>query len=132
MQVGILRRDNNLRHHHLGESPGDRDCHARLSKPDYRYMREFNEGIGVLVIGRRMFDRTDGWGGRHPFDRQIVVDLPDLRGREGILRVHIRNKPMAEDVDVTTLARGTPGMGPVLPVLDRPLAPRDRAASRWR
>ena len=44
------------------------------------------------------------------FDRQIVVDLPDLRGREGILRVHIRNKPMAEDVDVTTLARGTPGM----------------------
>src|SRR5213075_1307716 len=35
---------------------------------------------------------------------------PDLRGREGILRVHIRNKPMAEDVDVTTLARGTPGM----------------------
>jgi cell division protease FtsH len=39
-----------------------------------------------------------------------VVDLPDLRGREGILRVHIRNKPMAEDVDVTTLARGTPGM----------------------
>ncbi len=44
------------------------------------------------------------------FDRQIVVDSPDLRGREGILRVHIRNKPMAEDVDVTTLARGTPGM----------------------
>jgi cell division protease FtsH len=38
------------------------------------------------------------------------VDLPDLRGREGILRVHIRNKPMAEDVDVTLLARGTPGM----------------------
>src|SRR4030088_2620433 len=44
------------------------------------------------------------------FDRRVVVDLPDVRGREGILRVHIRNKPMAEDVDVTTLARGTPGM----------------------
>src|SRR2546429_9401090 len=44
------------------------------------------------------------------FDRQIVVDSPDLRGREGILRVHIRNKPMAEDVDVMLLARGTPGM----------------------
>ena len=44
------------------------------------------------------------------FDRQIVVDAPDLRGREGILRVHIRNKPMAEDVNITALARGTPGM----------------------
>src|SRR5213593_3465036 len=44
------------------------------------------------------------------FDRQIVVDSPDLRGREGILRVHMRNKPIADDVDITTLARGTPGM----------------------
>ena len=44
------------------------------------------------------------------FDRQIVVDAPDLRGREGILRVHLRNKPVAEDVNITTLARGTPGM----------------------
>src|SRR6266566_1673616 len=44
------------------------------------------------------------------FDRQIVVDSPDLRGREGILRVHMRNKPLADDVDITTLARGTPGM----------------------
>src|ERR671914_308957 len=44
------------------------------------------------------------------FDRQIVVDAPDLRGREGILKVHLRNKPVADDVDITTLARGTPGM----------------------
>src|ERR1041384_4170126 len=44
------------------------------------------------------------------FDRQIVVDAPDLRGREGILKVHLRNKPIAENVDITTLARGTPGM----------------------
>jgi cell division protease FtsH len=44
------------------------------------------------------------------FDRQIVVDLPDLRGREGILKVHLRNKPIADDVNVTTVARGTPGM----------------------
>ncbi len=44
------------------------------------------------------------------FDRQIVVDLPDLRGREGILKVHLRNKPQADDVSVTSLARGTPGM----------------------
>jgi cell division protease FtsH len=39
-----------------------------------------------------------------------VVDLPDLKGREGILKVHLRNKPIADDVDITTLARGTPGM----------------------
>jgi cell division protease FtsH len=44
------------------------------------------------------------------FDRQIVVDAPDLRGREGILKVHLRNKPIADDVSVTSLARGTPGM----------------------
>jgi cell division protease FtsH len=44
------------------------------------------------------------------FDRQIVVDAPDLRGREGILRVHLRNKPIADDVEITNLARGTPGM----------------------
>jgi len=44
------------------------------------------------------------------FDRQIVVDAPDLKGREGILKVHLRNKPIADDVDITTLGRGTPGM----------------------
>jgi cell division protease FtsH len=44
------------------------------------------------------------------FDRQVVVDAPDLRGREGILHVHLKNKPIAADVNVTTLARGTPGM----------------------
>src|SRR5450631_3886543 len=44
------------------------------------------------------------------FDRQITVSLPDLRGREGVLKVHLRNKPIAEDVNVTALAKGTPGM----------------------
>jgi cell division protease FtsH len=43
------------------------------------------------------------------FDRQIVVDRPDLPGREKILRVHTRGKPLGNDVDVGTLARGTPG-----------------------
>jgi cell division protease FtsH len=38
------------------------------------------------------------------------VDSPDLKGREGILKVHMRNKPLADDVDITTIARGTPGM----------------------
>ncbi len=43
------------------------------------------------------------------FDRQIVVDAPDLLGREMILRVHTRGKPLAGDVDIETIARGTPG-----------------------
>ncbi|HAW60698.1 MAG TPA: cell division protein FtsH [Actinobacteria bacterium] len=43
------------------------------------------------------------------FDRQVVVDRPDLRGRVGILKVHTRNKPLAKDVDLEILARRTPG-----------------------
>jgi cell division protease FtsH len=44
------------------------------------------------------------------FDRQIVVDLPDIRGREMILRVHARKVPLDDDVDLTQIARGTPGL----------------------
>jgi len=43
------------------------------------------------------------------FDRRIYVPLPDVKGREAILRVHCRNKPLADDVDLGRLARGTPG-----------------------
>ncbi|MGH2758738.1 MAG: ATP-dependent metallopeptidase FtsH/Yme1/Tma family protein, partial [Actinomycetota bacterium] len=43
------------------------------------------------------------------FDRHIVVDRPDLRGREGILKVHAKGKPVAEDVDLSIVARRTPG-----------------------
>lgn len=43
------------------------------------------------------------------FDRQIVVDVPDVKGREKILRVHAANKPMADDVDLSRLAKLTPG-----------------------
>jgi cell division protease FtsH len=43
------------------------------------------------------------------FDRQIVVDRPDLPGREKVLKVHTRGKPLGNDVDIGTLARGTPG-----------------------
>jgi cell division protease FtsH len=71
---------------------------------------ESNEGVILIAATNRpdVLDPALLRPGR--FDRQIVVDLPDLRGREGILRVHLRNKPVADDVDVTTLARGTPGM----------------------
>jgi len=44
------------------------------------------------------------------FDRQIVVDRPDVRGREGILKVHTKNIPLAKGIDLGVLARGTPGM----------------------
>jgi cell division protease FtsH len=44
------------------------------------------------------------------FDRRVVLDRPDIRGREGILGVHIRGKPLSDDVDLKTLARATPGV----------------------
>ena len=44
------------------------------------------------------------------FDRQVVVDRPDRAGREAILMVHSRGMPLAQDVDLRILARGTPGM----------------------
>ena len=71
---------------------------------------ESNEGVILIAATNRpdVLDPALLRPGR--FDRQIVVDAPDLRGREGILRVHLRNKPIAEDVDVNKLARGTPGM----------------------
>jgi cell division protease FtsH len=71
---------------------------------------ESNDGVILIAATNRpdVLDPALLRPGR--FDRQIVVDSPDLRGREGILRVHMRNKPIADDVNVTTLARGTPGM----------------------
>ena len=71
---------------------------------------ESNEGVILIAATNRpdVLDPALLRPGR--FDRQIVVDLPDLRGREGILKVHLRNKPIADDVHITALARGTPGM----------------------
>ena len=43
------------------------------------------------------------------FDRRVVLDRPDIKGRQGILGVHVRGKPLAKDVDLEILARGTPG-----------------------
>jgi cell division protease FtsH len=70
---------------------------------------ESNDGV-ILVAATNRPDVLDPAllrPGR--FDRRVVVDLPDLKGREGILRVHTRNIPLAEDVDPSILARGTPG-----------------------
>ncbi len=43
------------------------------------------------------------------FDRRVVLDIPDIKGREGILDVHVRGKPLADDIDLEVLARRTPG-----------------------
>ena len=71
---------------------------------------ESNDGVILIAATNRpdVLDPALLRPGR--FDRQIVVDAPDLRGRIGILKVHVRNKPLAADVDIERLARGTPGM----------------------
>ncbi|GJH43534.1 ATP-dependent zinc metalloprotease FtsH [Pasteurella canis] len=70
---------------------------------------EGNEGVIVIAATNRpdVLDPALTRPGR--FDRQVVVGLPDVRGREQILKVHMRKVPIAPDVDAMTLARGTPG-----------------------
>jgi cell division protease FtsH len=71
---------------------------------------ETNEGVILLAATNRpdVLDPALLRPGR--FDRRVIVDMPDVRGRLGILKVHTRNIPLAEDVDLEILARGTPGM----------------------
>ena len=68
-----------------------------------------NSGVVVLAATNRVdiLDPALLRPGR--FDRQIYVGLPDIKGREEILKVHARNKPLAEDVDLAEIARGTAG-----------------------
>ena len=70
---------------------------------------ESNEGVILISATNRpdVLDPALLRPGR--FDRQVVVPVPDLKGREGILKVHLRKKLVADDVDVSVLARGTPG-----------------------
>jgi len=74
-------------------------------------MDGFETGQGVLVIAATnrpdVLDPALLRPGR--FDRQVVVSLPDIRGREQILKVHMRKVPLSQDVDALILARGTPG-----------------------
>jgi cell division protease FtsH len=71
---------------------------------------ESNEGVILIAATNRpdVLDPALLRPGR--FDRQIVVDAPDVKGREGILRVHTRKIPLADDVDLAKLAKATPGM----------------------
>jgi cell division protease FtsH len=74
-------------------------------------MDGFEENSGVIMIAATnrpdVLDPALLRPGR--FDRQIVVDVPDVKGREGILKVHVKEIPLAADVDLKTIARGTPG-----------------------
>ncbi len=71
-----------------------------------------NEGIIVMAATNRadILDPALLRPGR--FDRTIYVGLPDVRGREAILKVHTRNKPLDEDVDLQVIAKRTPGFSP--------------------
>ncbi len=70
---------------------------------------ESNDGVILISATNRpdVLDPALLRPGR--FDRQVVVPLPDLRGREGILMVHVRHTPLSSDVDLSVVARGTPG-----------------------
>jgi cell division protease FtsH len=74
-------------------------------------MDGFEGGEGVIVIAATnrpdVLDPALLRPGR--FDRQVVVPLPDIRGREAILKVHMRKVPIGDDVDAKVIARGTPG-----------------------
>jgi len=75
-------------------------------------MDGFEQNSGVIIIAATnrpdVLDPALMRPGR--FDRQVVVDRPDVKGREGILQVHTKNIPLAEDVKLETLAKGTPGL----------------------
>ncbi|MES2917168.1 MAG: ATP-dependent zinc metalloprotease FtsH [Pseudomonadota bacterium] len=74
-------------------------------------MDGFETGDGIIVIAATnrpdVLDNALLRPGR--FDRQVVVGLPDIRGREQILNVHMRKVPLGDDVDAAVIARGTPG-----------------------
>ena len=74
-------------------------------------MDGFEENVGVIVVAATnrpdVLDPALLRPGR--FDRQVVVDIPDIKGREGILKVHTTKIPLAKSVELKVIARGTPG-----------------------
>ncbi|OQX51986.1 MAG: cell division protein FtsH [Candidatus Cloacimonas sp. 4484_209] len=89
-----------------GHDEREQTLNALLSEMDGF---ETNEGVILIAATNRpdVLDPALLRPGR--FDRRVVVDFPDLRGREGILKVHTRKIPLNKDVDLSVLARGTPG-----------------------
>jgi dihydrofolate reductase len=94
------------------------DVSFHLSEADHRFFSEVNDSVGVYVIGRRLFDITDGWGGIHPFDKPIVVvthsiphdwvaahpDAPFTFVTDGIEAAIERARATAGELDVTVTA----------------------------
>jgi len=93
-----------------GGSAADREFEATLNQLLVE-MDGFNTSAGVIVIGATnrvdVLDPALLRPGR--FDRQVHIGLPDIAGREAILAVHAKNVTVAEDVDLTPIAKGTPG-----------------------
>ena len=87
---------------------------------------ESNDGVILIAATNRpdVLDPALLRPGR--FDRRVVVSRPDVRGREGILQVHTRKIPLADDVDIAVLARATPGFSG-----RRPRQPGERGGARW-
>jgi cell division protease FtsH len=107
--------------------PGRRQRRARAdAEPAPVEMDGFEGTSGVIVIAATnrpdVLDPALLRPGR--FDRQVVVPLPDIRGREQILLVHMRKVPIAPDVDASIIARGTPGF-----LRRGPRQPRERGGA---
>lgn len=89
-----------------GHDEREQTLNALLSEMDGF---ETNEGVILIAATNRpdVLDPALLRPGR--FDRRVVVDFPDVRGREGILNVHVKKIPLSKDVDLAVLARSTPG-----------------------
>jgi len=98
------------RHRGVGTSGGHEEREQTLNQLLVE-MDGFEGGEGVIIIAATnrpdVLDKALLRPGR--FDRQVEVPLPDIAGREKILEVHMRGKPMSADIDVKYVARGTPG-----------------------
>ena len=68
-----------------------------------------NEGVIVMAATNRADILDNALLRPGSFDRQVYVGMPDIKGREAILKIHARGKPLADDVDLKSIAKGTPG-----------------------
>ncbi|HEU5155524.1 MAG TPA: ATP-dependent zinc metalloprotease FtsH, partial [Streptosporangiaceae bacterium] len=94
-----------------GPVPGGHEEREQTLNQLLAEMDGFDQSTGIVVLAATnrpdILDPALLRPGR--FDRQVVIDRPDLEGRKGILRVHARGKPFTPDVDLDTIARRTPG-----------------------
>jgi cell division protease FtsH len=107
----LYRRNRRRRRHRGAGFGGGNDEREQTLNQLLVEMDGFNANEGVILIAATnrpdILDPALLRPGR--FDRHVVVPRPDIRGRESILRVHVRNVPLSKDVEVSVLARSTPG-----------------------